>query len=245
MDYKLLDNYVSKLTQDQEKFLNSLTTNELDKPVNAFLDKLGKLIVLVYQLKKKDAIYLSIPNKYEQQLNQHLQPYLRLSKVKMEKTNLKAVHIVPEKEEEEIGTLIIQQNIGYITLLENVDQLKHLKEVSEEEYKKIRLENNLPSQGIDFNNEMFLEVNIPEAISYTKGCYLGQEIIARVHHKSKPSKILTRILYPELPKDLKVTSHQEEIGAIKSSCYSEKFNGHLCFAKIKNDDKEIDDGERV
>ena len=120
-------------------------------------------------------------------------------------------------------------------MLENVDQLKHLKEVSEEEYKKIRLENNLPSQGIDFNNEMFLEVNIPEAISYTKGCYLGQEIIARVHHKSKPSKILTRILYPELPKDLKVTSHQEEIGAIKSSC----------FAKIKNDDKEIDDGERV
>lgn len=247
MQYKPLDKSVFRFTRDAEKFLNALTTNEVSKPINAFLDKFGKLIVLADQLQQQDEIYLAIPNQYEQQFLQHLQPYLRLSKTRVEKTNLKAaqiIHIIPGKNDEKISNVIIPQNIGYISLLENLQAIKHLQQLSDEEYQKIRIENNIPLQGIDFHNEMFLECNIPEAISYTKGCYLGQEIIARVHHKSKPVKILTRILYQQLPENNLVTSQDQEIGKITSSCYSEKHKSFLCFAMIKNQDAKIDGGKR-
>ena len=48
----------------------------------------------------------------------------------------------------------------------------------------------MPVQGIDFDEELLLNVANEEFVSYTKGCYLGQEIIARVHHRSKPPKKL-------------------------------------------------------
>ena len=37
---------------------------------------------------------------------------------------------------------------------------------------------------------MLLNVADEAWVSYTKGCYLGQEIVARVHFRSKPPKKL-------------------------------------------------------
>lgn len=230
------------MTEDAEKFLTALTTNESDKPLTAFLDKFGKLVVLADQLQQQDTIYLAIPSQYESLLLQHLQPFLKLAKTKIEKTTLGAAHVVSE---EKINSLTIPQNSGYIALLENLEQLQNHQELSDEEYTKIRIENNIPLQGIDFHHEMFLECNLPEAVSYTKGCYLGQEIIARVHHKSKPVRLLQRILYQQLPSEGKATSQGQEIGKITSSCYSENYQGWLCFAMIKNQDAEINNGKII
>ncbi len=244
--YKLLNKIVFKVIGTAEKFLIPLTTNTLDKPINAFLDRFGKLIAIADQLFIGEECYLVIQEQYAEKLLLHLQQYIRLSNAKIQFTPLKAVHVFPEGNKKSIGSPIIPQAIGYISLIENLEQLKQLKsfkELSDEEYEKIRIENNIPLQGIDFTNEMFLEVNIPEAISFTKGCYLGQEIIARVHNKSKPVRVLTRILYQQLPENNIVTSHGKEIGKITSSCYSEKLKGHLCFAMIKNQDAEIDNGK--
>ena len=37
------------------------------------------------------------------------------------------------------------------------------------------------------------ELDLEDAISYTKGCYIGQEIIIRIKHRGHPAKKLCRL----------------------------------------------------
>jgi folate-binding protein YgfZ len=54
-----------------------------------------------------------------------------------------------------------------------------------------RLEAAIPREPVDVNEHYIVnETNLAEAVSYTKGCYLGQEIIARIHWRGQPAKQL-------------------------------------------------------
>ena len=62
---------------------------------------------------------------------------------------------------------------------------------SPEKAEAMRIEAGIPQVGIDVTEE-----NLPQegkldlALHFTKGCYLGQEIIARLHYKGHVNKIL-------------------------------------------------------
>lgn len=50
----------------------------------------------------------------------------------------------------------------------------------------VRVEAGVPRFGQDFDSESLpQETGIDEAVSYTKGCYLGQEIVARIHYRGQ------------------------------------------------------------
>jgi folate-binding protein YgfZ len=58
-----------------------------------------------------------------------------------------------------------------------------------------RLEAGIPREGIDVDeNHILLEAGYDHAVSYTKGCYLGQEIIARIHWRGQPARRLMGLL---------------------------------------------------
>jgi folate-binding protein YgfZ len=58
----------------------------------------------------------------------------------------------------------------------------------------LRLEAAIPRLGRDFDSDTVLqEIDVPEIVSFTKGCYLGQEIVARLHYLGQPSKLLRRL----------------------------------------------------
>ena len=64
--------------------------------------------------------------------------------------------------------------------------------VSDEAAECLRIEAGRPRFGLDFNTD-----TIPEeadlndrAVSFTKGCYVGQETVARLHYKGKPNRHL-------------------------------------------------------
>lgn len=67
-------------------------------------------------------------------------------------------------------------------------------EVSEALYMKHRLKLGVPEGGLDIEPEknFLLEVNFEElnAISFSKGCYIGQELTARTKHRAKIRKRL-------------------------------------------------------
>jgi folate-binding protein YgfZ len=55
----------------------------------------------------------------------------------------------------------------------------------------LRTEEGIPSFGQDFGPDNFpQETGIEDAVSYTKGCYLGQEIVARIHYRGGVQKTL-------------------------------------------------------
>jgi len=66
-----------------------------------------------------------------------------------------------------------------------------LVDVGEAGWQQLRIEAGRPQFGDDFGSDHFpQEVGIAEAVSYTKGCYLGQEVVARIHYRGGVQKQL-------------------------------------------------------
>jgi len=55
-------------------------------------------------------------------------------------------------------------------------------------------------------------------VSYTKGCYIGQETVARVHFRGHPNRMLRGLLWDEAthPPGATVRSGEKEVGALSS-----------------------------
>lgn len=57
-----------------------------------------------------------------------------------------------------------------------------------------RIEHALPRYGVDVDASTIpLEAGLEGAISYTKGCYMGQETISRIHHMGHVNRKLVKV----------------------------------------------------
>ena len=172
-----LKNKVALLVENNaEKLFKGLASNTTDKPQNAFLDVFGKIIITGDQVRISDNnIIMIIEKQFLERLEKHLEKYLKLTKTKL--------------------TVMYDHNVYYDL---NKNKILITKEtlnsnVSEKEFTEFRLKYNIPVQGIDYDQEMLLNIeneNECKYASFTKGCYLGQEIIARVKNLGKPAKKL-------------------------------------------------------
>jgi folate-binding protein YgfZ len=69
------------------------------------------------------------------------------------------------------------------------------RQTGAEAFEIARIEAGVPREGVDAGeNYIILESELESAVSYTKGCYLGQEIIARIHWRGEPAKRLRGLL---------------------------------------------------
>ena len=226
---KVLPKVCYKIT-NAEKLLNGITSNELSKPKNAFLDRFGKLIILFDQKLSNGVMFIVFENRFEQLFLDHINIYAKLTKSAVEKINEHVVHVLDGNEE----GIVFPQNAGHLQLT----KMRPENEMSEEEYTLLRLENNIPVQGIDFGHEMFLDTGI-DAVSFAKGCFLGQEVMERVD-RSKPQRKIVRILYDTIPENATVKG--EAVGKITSSAFSKKYGKFICFTMIRRYEEEVDDG---
>ena len=65
----------------------------------------------------------------------------------------------------------------------------HANSISDEEFTLFRLDHNIPLMGVDYQaDEFILNVHEHDYVSYTKGCFLGQEPVAKVHNRAQPSR---------------------------------------------------------
>ena len=64
-------------------------------------------------------------------------------------------------------------------------------EISDELFEVLRIEAGLPLFGVDMDETTIVpELGLDALISYNKGCYIGQEIIARIHFRGHVAKQL-------------------------------------------------------
>ncbi len=113
-----------------------------------------------------------------------------------------------------------------------------------------RIEAGIPRYGADMD-----EANIPLeagleniAISFSKGCYIGQEVISRIKTYSEVQKALRLIQLPrDLPslpaKGTKLFKAGKEVGYITSATHSPKTESNIAFAYVRKECNEI--GEKV
>jgi folate-binding protein YgfZ len=85
----------------------------------------------------------------------------------------------------------------------------------------LRAEAGVPRYGIDFGSENFPQETGLEAaaVSYTKGCYLGQEVVARIHYRGQVHRALRGLAFAAPPRrGAKLTLAGEaaapEVGAV-------------------------------
>lgn len=61
-------------------------------------------------------------------------------------------------------------------------------------YEQLRIMAGWPLFGVDYDATSFpQETTLEEAVSYTKGCYLGQEVVARIHYRGGVNKSLRAV----------------------------------------------------
>jgi aminomethyltransferase len=66
--------------------------------------------------------------------------------------------------------------------------------LSPEQAEALRLEAFLPRYGVDVTDRTFpAEARLDHAVSETKGCYIGQEIVARIRSRGQVHRLLVRI----------------------------------------------------
>ncbi|MDX6497152.1 MAG: hypothetical protein QOG23_412 [Blastocatellia bacterium] len=104
----------------------------------------------------------------------------------------------------------------------------------------LRIEAGIPCFGIDMDDtKVVTETNLDDAVSFTKGCYIGQEIIARIKYRGHVAKKLTGVLLEEtvaLESGAKILSTDDkEIGAVTSSAVSPHLTKTIALSYVKYD----------
>jgi len=96
-------------------------------------------------------------------------------------------------------------------------------EVGPEAVEILRVEAGVPRFGAEMGAEtMPAEAGIVEAaVSFTKGCYIGQETVARLHYKGRPNRLLRglRLSAPAAPGAV-LRLGEKEIGTVGAACVS-------------------------
>lgn len=111
--------------------------------------------------------------------------------------------------------------------------------LSPESLNVARIEAGIPCYGIDMSaDDLLPDTGLEEStVSYTKGCYLGQEVIARIKTYSAPRKGLVGLAFTadsQLGFELNspIYLDNKEIGSIKSNVYSPTLKQTLALAYL-------------
>ena len=101
----------------------------------------------------------------------------------------------------------------------------------------LRIESGKPRFGVDMTEATIpVEANLLEAISYTKGCYIGQEVIARIDARGHVNRQLAGLLLgeAELPEaGSKLFSPDREVGWVTSAAWSPAMAQAIALAYVR------------
>jgi len=102
-----------------------------------------------------------------------------------------------------------------------------------------RIEDGIPVYGRDMTPEMLpIEANLDAAISYTKGCYIGQEVISRIEARGHVNRKLVglRLHGDVLPEPgATIVSPQREVGWITSATFSPARQQNIALGYVRRE----------
>ncbi|MBM3320362.1 MAG: aminomethyltransferase family protein [Candidatus Eisenbacteria bacterium] len=109
--------------------------------------------------------------------------------------------------------------------------------VGDEAFEILRMEAGTPLFGADIGPDLGpLEAGLESVVSFGKGCFPGQEILAKTHHRGKPPKSLVGLaIEGDRPPDRgsAVLADGAEVGRITSAVRSIHPGGVIAFAVIR------------
>lgn len=121
--------------------------------------------------------------------------------------------------------------------------------IDDELYETLRIEAGVPKYGVDMDETTIVpELGLEGLISYNKGCYIGQEIIARIHFRGHVAKQLTGLIFnddlglaadaggtPAFQSMELLSTDGKPAGRITSVTFSPKLEKHIALAFVRYD----------
>ena len=146
--------------------------------------------------------------------------------------------------EEDFGFVVTQEDRMPLkaSLIKQGDPFR-LEEIHKDALEVIRIRAGIPRYGIDFDeNTLLPETGLDHAASQTKGCFPGQEILARLDSRGGLSKKLMglELKGETIPKknDL-ITKDGQEVGFVTSATFSSVLKKTVAIGYLKKECWEI------
>ena len=204
---------------DAKSFLQNLVTNYVTKLSNsiiysALLTTQGKLVTDFFLIDSGPNILIDVNSKASDALLKMLSLYKLRAEISIEKTDLKVSLGINNKPPK------------------GLDDPRHPKmgwryysneDLSEKNinWEKIRIENLIPEFGKELSSDSYiLEYGFENlnGVDFKKGCYVGQEVTARMKHKSKLRKGLALVgTKGSVAFDTPINANKKIVGKVFSS----------------------------
>jgi folate-binding protein YgfZ len=144
------------------------------------------------------------------------------------------------------NTSIVKISDNYFVSTEISDKFendlsdKDCVKITDKLFGVLRIENGIPKYNVDMSEETVVpEVGLENLISYNKGCYIGQEVIARIHFRGKVAKELKGLIFadeePNINSNEEIKSLDDKnAGTITSITYSPKLDKTIALGYVRN-----------
>ena len=179
--------------KDVQSFLQGQFSNDIDAlekdvvQLNAYCQHQGKIIALVWVIKKESDFYVSFPADLEEVVVKRLNMFKMMSDVTITEVSNGIIQLgVIDEVFDNSFKLNDQQSIA---LVDNVDGINLS---NSEIWEQACIESGLPEVYLNTSEQFvpqLLNLDIDEVgVSFTKGCYPGQEVVARLHYLGKSKR---------------------------------------------------------
>ena len=194
MIVQLNNRVLLKLTgKDVQTFLQGQFSNDIDAleegvvQLNAYCQHQGKIIALIWVMKQAEDFYLSFPDDLKTIVVQKLTMFKMMSAVEIIDVSDKIIQLgVIDGSFEGAFRLNEQQSVA---LIESVDGVELS---NESEWESACIANNIAEVTLATSEKFvpqLLNLDINEVgVSFNKGCYPGQEVVARLHYLGKSKR---------------------------------------------------------
>ena len=174
---------------DAEIFLQNQFSNDIGKlkkaeiQFNAYCQHQGKIIALFWVMRHKDSFLLSFPEDLAEKVVARLKIFVIMSDVQIDDIS---------KQYRQIG-LLNEKNSNAYSITENLSLLISSKDQSkveitshQDEWIRACIDSQIPEVYLTTSEKLvpqMLNLDIDEfGVNFSKGCYPGQEVVARLHY---------------------------------------------------------------
>ena len=223
------------------------------------LDGKGKILFQIHVLNGEESLWLHSVADDGDQMMEHLDKYLLRDDVQMEKVvDRQSTFITGANAESALTSLLpspLAENqlaqlpdgglvahlelagFGYLVITDDSSIVpESITECSSEAFHAVRIENQTPWMGIEIDDS-----NLPQellrddkCISFTKGCYLGQETVARIDAIGRVNRVIVLVKSQQpVQSGAELVVAEKKIGSLLSVTWSPDQNQYLASAVVR------------
>lgn len=238
--YSVLENraVMQIVGQDKQKFLQGLLSNDINKLTQqkaiyaCLLTPQGKYFADFFLTSVQDSIFMDMPRVRQEEICKKLNLYKLRSDVQFIKRDDYKVIAIFEKDLTKVGDIFFQDprssemGIRAFVTQEQLDKIALDYALNSDLYDLTRFDNFIAEgeEDLKAGQSFPLEFGFDElnAIDYQKGCYVGQELVARTHYLGVVRKEIVQVFATKaLPEHgALIFANEEKIGFLCSSLHN-------------------------